>query len=64
MLKKHFEDFDITPQHLGRVLRDNNITRKQTCHEHFPKERRNKPVVKKEELKKFYDKIKKYQLSK
>ena len=28
MLKKHFEDFNITPQHLGRVLRDNNITRK------------------------------------
>ena len=49
MLKKHFKDFDIAPQHLGRVLR------KRTRHEHFPKERRNKVVVKKEELRQFYD---------
>ena len=64
MLKKLFDDFDVTPQHLGKVIRDNNITRKRTRHEHFPNERRNKPVVKKEELKKFYDEIKKYSLGK
>ena len=64
MLKKKFDDFDVTPQHLGKVIRDNNITRKRTRHEHFPNERRNKPVVKKEELKKFYDEIKKFSLGK
>ena len=51
-----------TPQHLGKVMRDNNIPIKRTRHEHFPKERRNQPIVKKEELKKFYDEIKKYPL--
>lgn len=24
--KKKYKDFDITPQHLGQVIRDNNIT--------------------------------------
>ena len=28
--------FDITSQHLGKVLRDNNKTRKRTKHQHFP----------------------------
>jgi hypothetical protein len=28
--------FDITSQHLGKVLRDNNKTRKITKHQHFP----------------------------
>ncbi len=31
-----YNDFDITPQHLGQILRDNNITRKRTRHEHYP----------------------------
>ena len=64
LLKKEFEDFDITPQHLGSVLRDNNITRKRTRHEHFPKERYNKPLDRAAELKKFYENIKKYSISK
>ena len=67
MLKNFFDDFDVTPQHLGKVIRDNNITAqalKRTRHEHFPNERRSKPVIKKEELKKFYDEIKKYSLGK
>jgi hypothetical protein len=34
MLK--YPDFNITSQHLGNVLRDNNITRKRTKHQHFP----------------------------
>ena len=39
IVKKKYNDFNITPQHLGQVIRDNNITRKRTRHEHYPKER-------------------------
>ena len=39
IIKKKYKDFDITSQHLGQVIRDNNITRKRTRHEHYPKER-------------------------
>ena len=46
-IKKKYPSFDITPQHLVQVIRDNNKTRKRTRHEHFPKERYKKP--KKEE---------------
>jgi len=35
-MKKKYPTFDITPQHLGQVIRDNNKTRKRTRHEHFP----------------------------
>jgi len=35
-VKKKYKDFDITQQWLGKVLRDNNKTRKRTRHEHFP----------------------------
>jgi len=37
-MKQKYPTFDITPQHLGHVIRDNNQTRKRTRHEHFPKE--------------------------
>jgi len=32
IVKKKYKDFDITLQHLGQVIRDNNITRKRTRH--------------------------------
>jgi ribosomal protein S19 len=49
IVKNKYKDFDITPQHLGQVLRDNNITRKRTRHEHYPKERYGNPTdIKKE----------------
>lgn len=64
LIKKKYKDFDITPQHLGKVLRDNNKTRKRTRHKHFPKVRYNKPLDKQKELKKFYKEINKYPLSK
>ena len=57
LIKKKYKDFDITPQWLGKVLRDNNKTRKRTRHEHFPKTRYNNPIDKKKELEKFYNKI-------
>ncbi len=64
IVKKKYNDFDITPQHLGQILRDNNITRKRTRHEHYPKERYNKPTDLKKELKTFYKEVRKYSLSK
>ena len=36
IVKKKYKDFDITPRQLRNVIRDNNITRKRTRHEHFP----------------------------
>ncbi len=64
IIKKKYKDFDITPQHLGQVIRDNNITRKRTRHEHYPKERYGKPTDIKKELKVFYKEISKYSLDK
>ena len=56
-IKKKYPSFDITPQHLGQVIRDNNKTRKRTRHEHFPKERYKKPIekVKKENYKNYFE---------
>jgi transposase len=64
IVKKKYKDFDITPQHLGQVIRDNNITRKRTRHEHYPKERYGKPTHIKKELKTFYNEVSKYSLNK
>ena len=64
IIKKKYKDFDITSQHLGQVIRDNNITRKRTRHEHYPKERYGKPTDIKKELKAFYKEIDKYSLDK
>ncbi len=58
IIKKKYKDFDITSQHLGQVIRDNNITRKRTRHEHYPNERYGKPKDIKKELKAFYNEIK------
>jgi hypothetical protein len=45
-MKNKYKDFDITRQHLGRVVRANNRTRKRTRLQHFPKERYKKPTNK------------------
>ena len=37
IIKKKYKDFEITSQHLGQVIRDNNITRKRTRHERWIK---------------------------
>jgi phage antirepressor YoqD-like protein len=36
IVEKKYSDFDITPRQLRNIIRDNNITRKRTRHEHFP----------------------------
>ena len=37
IVKKKYKEFDITPQHLGQVIRDNNITRKKNKTRTLPK---------------------------
>ena len=64
VMKKKYPTFDITPQHLGQVIRDNNKTRKRTRHEHFPKERYKKPIEKQNELNKFYNRVKQFPMNK
>ena len=63
-MKQKYPTFDITPQHLGQVIRDNNKTRKRTRHEHFPKERYKKPIEKQTELNKFYSRVKQFPMNK
>jgi transposase len=63
-IKKNYDDFNITPQHLGQVIRDNNITRKRTKLKHFPKTRFGKEINLKDELKRFYEKVDKYDINK
>jgi len=46
IVKKKYDDFDITPRQLRNVIRDNNITRKRTRHEHFPVTRYGTPIQK------------------
>ena len=49
---------DITPQHLGQVIREHNKTSKRTRHEYFPKEIYKKLIEKQTELNKFYNRVK------
>ena len=64
LIKEKYKYFDITPQHLGAVIRDNNITRKRTKQEHYPKERYGKPTDKQKELDVFYKEVSKYDIRK
>ena len=63
-MTQKYPTFDITPQHVGQIIRDNNKTRKRTRHEHFPKERYKKPIEKQNELNKFYSKVKQFPINK
>lgn len=63
-VKKKYPTFNITPQHLGKVIRDNNITRKRTKHQHFPKTKYGKSINRQQELNKFYSEVDKYPLNK
>lgn len=63
-IKKKYPSFNITPQHLGQVMRDNNKTRKRTRHEHFPKERYKKPIEKENEMNKFFTGVRKFLINK
>lgn len=64
MVSKKYNDFDISPDHLHHVIRDNNITRKRTKVKHYPEFRYGKKTNLKKELKTFFDKTKKIPLNK
>lgn len=64
MMKEKYKDFDISQQHLGRIMRNHNRTRKRTRHEHFPSERRKISTNKEKELDDFYNTVKQYQMDK
>ena len=57
-LKTKYPDLTLSRVHLGRVVRDNNITLKQTRLRHIPKTRYKKPIVIKNQIKEFYSKVK------
>ena len=63
-LKSKYPDVNISERHLGRIVRDNNLTRKRTRRRHFPETRRGKKVYLKKELKLFYSVIDKFNLNK
>lgn len=58
-----FPNSQISRVHLGRIIRDNNRTRKMKTYKHFPKTYRGQPRNFDTELKKFMKEIKKYRLS-
>ena len=60
--KDKFVDFDITPRHLSRVVRDNNITLKITRVRHEPVKRFGKDIDINKQIKGFYEEVKKYKL--
>lgn len=60
--KEKFNNFDITPRHLSRIIKDNNITLKITKLRHEPISRFGKDININEMIKNFYKEIKKYKL--
>lgn len=63
-IKDKYDNFDITQTQLSHVIRDNNITRKRTTTRHYPETRYNKKINFKKEMKSFYQKVNKFNLSK
>lgn len=59
-MEQAHDDFSITPQWLGKVLRDNNQTRKRTKHRHEPTTRFRKPIDIQEEHQAFYQRVAKF----
>ena len=43
-LKSKYPDVNITERHLGRIVRENNLTRKRTRRRHYPETRRGKRI--------------------
>ena len=64
VMKQKYKDLDISTRHLGRVIRENNRTRKRTRHQHYPKERRKQLTDKNKEMEAFYNEVRKYPINK
>ena len=54
----------LSQRHLTRIMRDNNYTLKQKNKRHFPDTYRNQPRFQKEEIKEFFNKVRKQPLDK
>lgn len=63
-LKSTYPNVEISERHLGRIVRENNLTRKRTRRRHFPETRRGKRLDLKKELKLFYSVTDKFNLNK
>jgi len=61
-LKTKYLNLTLSRVHLGRVVRDINITLKQTRLRHVPKTRYKKPIVIKNQIKDFYKNVRQYRL--
>jgi hypothetical protein len=61
-IKIKYNDFTITPQWLGQVIRHNNQTRKRTKKKHFPETRRGTPISIQTELNTFFNKVNQYRI--
>ena len=53
-MKSKYSDINISERHLGRIVRENNFTRKRTHIRHFPETMQGKRIDLKKELKLFY----------
>ena len=62
-LKEKYNDVDLTKRHIYRIVKDNNITLKQTKVRHEPKTRYKKPIDINKQINEFYKTIKKYNLN-
>ncbi len=61
-VKEKYFSFDISRRHLGRVIKDNNITLKITRVRHEPTKRFGKDIDINQKIKEFYEEVKKYKL--
>ena len=61
-VKEKYHSFDISRRHLGRVIKDNNITLKITRVRHEPTKRFGKEIDINQKIKEFYEEVKKYKL--
>ena len=61
-IQTKYPDFDISPVHLWRLVRDSNITLKLKRDRHTPHQRFGKPVNIDVQLRNFYNTIKKYNI--
>ena len=62
IVRKKYPKCEITSQHLGQIIRDNNITRKRTTIRHYPELRYGKLIDLKKELEIFYKNVNKFKL--
>ena len=61
-MKSKYPDLDLNKSHISRIIHDNNITLKMTRIRHEPVKRFGKDIDINNNLKNFYDEVKKYKI--